>query len=339
MSCASRNPSRRQCAFRASAFIASSAPPPWRTTPTSRSLLDTSDTAASFKSPRSEFSHYVLPEAIDHPLACERDQRDLARLARLEAHGRAGGDIKPHAARLFAIELQRRIGLEKMIVRPDLDRPIAAIGDREHNRPAIGIELDLTVLDEHFAWDHDTHSVILSSAEEVASDASRVRGGFASLNPMNDSSPTSLRSNHPLLQNREGIHSPYRLMHRHQLRSIGERRFDLYVVDHFGNAVHHLLAREHMPACFHQLRDGLAVARAFDDVVGDKRHRLGMIELDASLEPPPSHHRSHGNEQLVLLARGQIHDLLSVFAFTSPDIQPDTSCSRETISGRLPGRR
>jgi hypothetical protein len=49
-----------------------------------------------------------------------------------------------------------------MIVRPDLDRPIAAIGDREHNRPAIGIELDLTILDEHFAWDHDTHSVILS---------------------------------------------------------------------------------------------------------------------------------------------------------------------------------
>src|SRR5258707_14623274 len=186
MSCASRNPSRRQCAFRAMAFIASSAPPPWRTTPTSRSLLDTSDTPASFKSPRSEFSHYVLPEAIDHPLACERDQRDLARLARLEAHGRASGDIEPHAARLFAIELQRQIGLEKMIVRPDLDRPIAAIGDREHNRLAIGIELDLPVLDEHFTWDHDTHSVIFSLRGRGGDRREPVRGGFASLNPMND---------------------------------------------------------------------------------------------------------------------------------------------------------
>src|SRR6516165_6920709 len=177
MSCASRNP--------ASAFIASNAPPPWKTTPTSRSLLDTSDTAASFKSPRSELSHYVLPEAIDHPLACERDQRDFARLARLEAHGRAGGDIEPHAARLFAIELQRRIGLEKMIVRPDLDRPIATIGDREHNRLAIGIELDLPVLDEHFTWDHDPLRNPPFAAE-VATDESRLGGGFASLNPMND---------------------------------------------------------------------------------------------------------------------------------------------------------
>src|SRR6516225_6113736 len=52
--------------------------------------------------------------------------------------------------------------VEKMIVRADLNRPIAAIGDRERNRFAIGIELDLPILDEHFTWDHDTHSVILS---------------------------------------------------------------------------------------------------------------------------------------------------------------------------------
>src|SRR6516162_4499552 len=187
MSCASRNPSRRQRAFRASHSWASSAPPPWRTTPTSRSLLDTSDTAASFKSRRSELSHHGWRDSVNHPLACERDQRDLARLARLEAHGRAGGDIEPHAARLFAIELQRRIGLEKMIVRADLDRPIAAIGDRERNRFAIGIELDLPVLDEHFTWDHDTHSVILSLGGRGGDRReARLRGGFAPLNPMND---------------------------------------------------------------------------------------------------------------------------------------------------------
>src|SRR5207302_10359207 len=112
-------------------------------------------------------------------------------------------------------------------------------------------------------------------------------------------------------------------MHRHQLRSVWERRFDLYLVDHFWNAIHHLLAREHMRACFHQHRDGLTVARAFDYVVGDKRHRLGMIELDAALEPPPSYHRSQRNEQLVLLARRPCHDLPWISAFTFPAFQPD----------------
>src|SRR5262249_58428151 len=78
----------------------------------------------------------------------------LARLPRFKAHRGAGGDIEPHAARLFAIEFQRRIGLEEMVVRADLDRPIAGIGDRQRHRLATGIELDLAVLDEHFTGDH-----------------------------------------------------------------------------------------------------------------------------------------------------------------------------------------
>src|SRR5262245_65864588 len=41
-----------------------------------------------------------------------------------------------------------------MIMRADLDRPVAGVGDRQRDRLATGIELDLAVLDEHFAWDH-----------------------------------------------------------------------------------------------------------------------------------------------------------------------------------------
>ena len=40
-----------------------------------------------------------------------------------------------------------------------------------------------------------------------------------------------------------------------------------------------------MRACLHQLGNGLAVARALDDEIGDQRHALGVIELDAALEP------------------------------------------------------
>src|SRR5262244_3533139 len=238
----------------------------------------------------SELTHHVLPEPVDGALAGERNERDLARLPRFKAHRGAGGDIEPHAARFLAVEFQRRIGLEEMIMRADLDRPIAGIGDRQAQRLAAGIELDLAVLDEHLTGDH-------------------------------------------------GVPSSYRLMHRYQLRSIGERRLHLDVVDHFGNAVHHLAAREHVRARLHQFGHGLAVARTFDDEIGDERHRLGMIELDATLAPPARHHRSHGDQQLVFFARGQVHDFPS--GVRSPQLShsrgndaPRTAASTATRSWR-----
>src|SRR4029077_7902693 len=84
----------------------------------------------------------------------ERNQRDLARLPRLEPHRRPGRDVEPHAARLLAIELQRRIGLEEMIVRADLDRPVAGVGDGERRGLAAGVERDLAGLDEELAGGH-----------------------------------------------------------------------------------------------------------------------------------------------------------------------------------------
>src|ERR1700737_3369570 len=225
----------------------------------------------------SELSHHVLPESIDHPLASERDQRDLAGLTGLEAHGRAGGDIEAHTSRSLAIEPQLWIGLEEMVVRADLDRPIATIGDREGNRLAASIELDLTFLDQHFAGDH----CVLASCSASRSWLPRIG------------------------EHGEGL--SYRLVHRHQFRSIGKGRFYLDVMDHFGNAFHHLRPREHVRALFHQLGDGLTVARAFDDEIGDERHALRVIELDAALQATAPHHRSHGNKQLVLFTRGQVH--------------------------------
>src|SRR5262245_60779036 len=107
-----------------------------------------------------------------------------------------------------------------------------------------------------------------------------------------------------------------RLVHRHELGAVGKRRLDLNLMDHLGNAVHHLLAREHVGAGFHQLGDGPAVARALDDEVGDQRHRLRVIELDPALEPPASYHGRHGDQQLVLFARGEVHALPSTLQFS-----------------------
>src|SRR5262245_47753433 len=103
---------------------------------------------------RSEPSHHLLAKAVDRALAGERNERDLARLSRFEAHRGAGGNIEPHAACLLAIEFQCRIGLEEMIVGADMNGPVARIGDRQRHRLAAGIELDLAFLDEHFTGDH-----------------------------------------------------------------------------------------------------------------------------------------------------------------------------------------
>ena len=83
-----------------------------------------------------ERPHHLAGEAVDDALARQRDQLDRARLARLEAHRGAGRDVEPEAARRGAIEGQRRVGLEEVVVRADLDRPVAGVGDRQRDRRA-----------------------------------------------------------------------------------------------------------------------------------------------------------------------------------------------------------
>src|ERR1700677_1398252 len=104
--------------------------------------------------PYSQLPHHVAAKAVDDALSRERDEMHLAGLTGLEPHGGAGGDVEPHATRASAIEFQRRIGLKEMIMRADLDRAVAGIGDRERDRLAAGGEVDLAVLDEEFTGDH-----------------------------------------------------------------------------------------------------------------------------------------------------------------------------------------
>src|SRR3954451_7341137 len=77
---------------------------------------------------RSQFPHHVAAEAVDDALAGERHELHVARLPGLEPSRGPRRDVEPHAACAPPVELQRRIGLEEMIVRADLDRPIASIG-------------------------------------------------------------------------------------------------------------------------------------------------------------------------------------------------------------------
>src|SRR5882724_3581608 len=71
------------------------------------------------------------------------DEPHDAALARLEARRRTGRDVETVAARNGAVEAQRRVGLEEMVVRADLDRPVAGVGDLDLDRGAAGVELDV----------------------------------------------------------------------------------------------------------------------------------------------------------------------------------------------------
>src|SRR5260370_15145324 len=102
----------------------------------------------------SQWPHHLLAEAIDFPVPREGDQRHLPALPRLEPHRGAGRDVEAHAAGFLAVELQRRIGLEEMIMRADLDRPVARVDDRELPARPAGISNDLAALGDDFAGDH-----------------------------------------------------------------------------------------------------------------------------------------------------------------------------------------
>ena len=85
-------------------------------------------------------------------LASELDQRYGTLLSRLEAHSGARGDVETIAARSLTVERERAVGLVEMVVRADLNRPIAGVGHFQRERLAPRVELDLTGLGSYFAW-------------------------------------------------------------------------------------------------------------------------------------------------------------------------------------------
>jgi hypothetical protein len=53
------------------------------------------------------------------------------------------------------VEAQRAIGFGEMIVRPHLDRTVAAIGDPQRDDLAAGIDLDVAGRADDFPGNHD----------------------------------------------------------------------------------------------------------------------------------------------------------------------------------------
>src|SRR5262245_61643349 len=98
----------------------------------SRARLVTMKAMSAVAVMESQLPRDVARDAVDGAFARQRQELHVTGLAGLEARRGARRDVKPHPARASAVELQRRIGLEEMVVRADLDRTVAGVGHRQH---------------------------------------------------------------------------------------------------------------------------------------------------------------------------------------------------------------
>src|SRR5215468_7769285 len=81
---------------------------------------------------------HQVAEPVHVLLAPEWDQRHFLLVPRLEADGRRLRDGQPHPEGGGAVELQGAVDLEEVIVRADLDRPVAGVADLERDgRPTV----------------------------------------------------------------------------------------------------------------------------------------------------------------------------------------------------------
>src|SRR3989344_3043817 len=101
-----------------------------------------------------EVAHYPAGKAEHAAMASQIDQFHIAALPGFETHRSAGRDIQAHTARCAALKGQRIVGLEEVVMRADLDGPVAAVGHAQADRATAGIKLDFAVLDLVFAGDH-----------------------------------------------------------------------------------------------------------------------------------------------------------------------------------------
>ena len=74
-----------------------------------------------------------------------------------------------------------------------------------------------------------------------------------------------------------------RIVARDQLGAVGEGGLDLHDGEHGGHLVHHVGGGEHLAPELHQLDDAAAVARTFEQGLGDERGGLGDVEPQPSV--------------------------------------------------------
>jgi hypothetical protein len=96
----------------------------------------------------------LAAEAGDYAGADERDEIDLAVDPGLEAHRGSRWHVQAITTRCCAIKLQSLVGLSKVKVRTNLNRPVAGVHDRQRQNFAPSVQLKRTIANDHLTGNH-----------------------------------------------------------------------------------------------------------------------------------------------------------------------------------------
>src|SRR5258708_31898795 len=193
------------------------------------------------------------------------DQRNFTGLARLEGQGRSRRNVQATPKSSLSIKGESRVGLSEMIMTADLDWSVACVRDSKRDGRSILVQDNLAGCRKNLARYH---------VSPQSKPLRRITGSLANW-----------------------------IVNADELGAIGERCFHLHLVDHFGDAFHDLIAGQDLAALGHVFGDRLAVACCLHDEIRYKRDAFGIVELDASCEPPSSDQRGERDHELVFFTR------------------------------------
>jgi hypothetical protein len=98
-----------------------------------------------------------------------------------------------------------------------------------------------------------------------------------------------------------------RLVHGDELGAVGEGRLDLHLRDHLRHSLHHIAPLQNGASIAHEVGDAAPIARALQQLRRDNGHRLRMVQTQPARLPLARQLGRHEDEQLLLLARCQVH--------------------------------
>src|SRR5262249_3270414 len=73
-----------------------------------------------------------------------------------------------------------------------------------------------------------------------------------------------------------------RMVNGDELGAVGERAFDLNLLEHLRHAFHHVVASQDVEPRRHEVRHGPAVANPLEDLGRDQRQGFGIVQLEAA---------------------------------------------------------
>src|SRR5262245_32553043 len=118
-------------------------------------------------------THHLLVEPEHAPRAAVGHEPHLAGLARLEPHRRSRRDVEAISECRVSIERERSVRFSEVKVTANLNRPVASVGDREHDGRPSWIQENLAGSRKKFPWYHVSVTITTTPPNAATAKAAR----------------------------------------------------------------------------------------------------------------------------------------------------------------------